>query len=335
MPVYNHDWYIKKSMDSLIAQSYQNWELVIIDDGSTDNTAKVIKSYKDPRIRYNYQENQGVKHLADTINKGVRMTKGELITMLPSDDIWPPDRFEKQIPLFEDPNVVLCFGSVLLIDEEDNLVGIGTAPPKKTNLDNKPIGSILHELLLHNFMIQTGVLIRKTTLEKIGLYIQPPGLLAEDYPTHLALALEGEFRYLDLVLGYYRLHGTQMTKIHYLKMVQTDLDYVMKFFKQLSPEMKEKSGWTEDTLLKARLKLLNHAYFQEGRSKLLRKDWQEARANFITALIKGGFSVKLKAVGGIIFSYLHNDMEKIAKIIGKGKLLKNKKQIPFAGPKVN
>ena len=75
-PAYNHGRYIGQSIQSLLAQTYSNWELVVVDDGSTDNTAEVVQSFGDPRITYLYQENRGVGELAGTINTGLRKTGG-------------------------------------------------------------------------------------------------------------------------------------------------------------------------------------------------------------------------------------------------------------------
>ena len=142
-PAYNHGRYIGRCIDSLLAQTHTNWELVVVDDGSTDDTPEVVKSYTDPRIRYVRQENQGVMNLAGTINRGVRMTQGELVTMLGSDDMWPPYRLEKQIPVFEDPNVVLCFGRGVNINENDKVLGESPPPADMAGVENRPIGTVL------------------------------------------------------------------------------------------------------------------------------------------------------------------------------------------------
>jgi glycosyltransferase involved in cell wall biosynthesis len=315
-PTYNHACYIGRCIDSLLAQTYSNWEMVIIDDGSTDNTAEVVKSYRDPRITYLYQKNRGVKELAGTINTGLSKTKGEFVTMLGSDDTWPSYRLEKQIPVFEDPNVVLCFGYGYLIDENDNILGSVSRPSDLKKVENRPVGSALHDLFLSHFIFQPSVLLRRSALEKIGGYLQPEGLLAEDYPTHMTLALEGEFRYLDLPLANYRMHPGQMTRNHYAGMVETDIPYVLEFFRRLSPEMKQRSGWTEASLKRALSNRLNNSYFEVGRRDLLAGNWTEARRHFVKALRCGSLTTKAKALLGICCSALHTDMEKIIRLSG-------------------
>jgi len=320
MPAYNHARFMRRCMDSLLAQTYPNWELAVVDDGSTDNTAEIVKSYRDPRIQYVYQENRGVKFLAATINVGLKETRGELVTMFPSDDMWPPHRLEVQVPIFRDPAVVLCFGRQLLIDENDNVIGETPPPADLTRVVNRPVGSVLHDLLVSNFIPEPTVLIRRKPLEKIGGYLQPPGLLAEDYPTQLALALEGEFRYLDIPLAHYRLHQTQMTRIHSSKMVETDVAFAMEFFRALDPEIQQRSGWTEASLARALLDRLRAGHFGVGRRALLAAEWKNARRHFLSALRASNPKTKAKALLGILCSFLHRDMENIATLFGRAAL---------------
>lgn len=316
-PTYNQGRYIGRCINSLLAQTYTNWELVIVDDGSTDNTAEVIKSSDDPRITYRRQENRGVGQLAATINAGLRQTKGELVTMFASDDVWPPYRLEKQVPVFRDPNVVLCFGRGWLIDENDQVLGEVNPPPDLTRVENRPVGSVLHEMFISNFIFQPSVLLRTAALKKIGGYLQPPGLLAEDYPTHMALALLGEFRYLALPLGKYRMHQGQMTCSHYLKMARTDVPYVLEFFRRLGPEMQKRTGWTEAALAKELSSRLNNTYFEVGRRDLLAGNWKDARCHFLAAFLRGNPKTKAKAVVGVLCSLLHIDLERVARLSGR------------------
>src|SRR5437667_7605704 len=91
-PAYNHRRFIGPCIESLLGQTYTNWEQIIIDDGSTDDTAEVVRSYSDPRIRYFHQENQGIDALAQTYNRALNLSRGELIAVLEGDDLWPEDK---------------------------------------------------------------------------------------------------------------------------------------------------------------------------------------------------------------------------------------------------
>lgn len=85
-PTYNHEKYITECIRSAISQTYQNWEMIIIDDGSTDRTQTLIKSFSDNRIKYIYQEHLGAYQLGLTYNKALNQTKGKFIAILEGDD---------------------------------------------------------------------------------------------------------------------------------------------------------------------------------------------------------------------------------------------------------
>ncbi|MGM0588348.1 MAG: glycosyltransferase family 2 protein [Bacteroidota bacterium] len=104
MSVYNGDSYIKSALDSIIDQIYRNFEILIIDDGSTDNTLNIIHSYDDPRIRI--IENEVNIGLTKSLNKGIRKAKGDFIARMDADDISRPDRLDKQIKLADKRSIV-------------------------------------------------------------------------------------------------------------------------------------------------------------------------------------------------------------------------------------
>ena len=88
MPAYDGEAYIQQAIESVIAQTYPNWELIVVDDGSTDNTAGIVATYEDPRIRYTYQENRGQ---AAALNRGLDLAQGEYVTTLDTDDWFTPN----------------------------------------------------------------------------------------------------------------------------------------------------------------------------------------------------------------------------------------------------
>ena len=314
MPMFNSEKFVGKTVTSLIEQTFENWELVVIDDGSTDSSAEIIKNFEDSRIRYYFQNNLGVKRLAETINIGLSKVKGELVTMLPSDDLWPNYRLQSQVHYFKDPDLVLCFGKQKLIDVEDQIIGETKLPKKIASKTNSPIGSALKEMFMWNYIPQPTVLIRTQKLKKIGGYLQPDDLFAEDYPTHMALAFEGRFQYVDKVLAYYRLHPHQMTRTHYLEMAESDSKYVVSFYDRLSDEKKLQTGWNKKALSVAMKRRTSGAYFVVGRQLLLDRKWSRASTYFIEALLHGNWEAKSKAMLGIVCVIFHIDMEIFTKL---------------------
>lgn len=106
--VYNGERYLAEAIDSVLAQTYQDFELILIDDGSTDRTKEIIQSY--PTIRYFYQENQGV---AAARNLGVAQSRGDYLTFLDADDLWLPEKLALQIEAFAgNPHLDIVTGHI-------------------------------------------------------------------------------------------------------------------------------------------------------------------------------------------------------------------------------
>lgn len=118
-PCYNGAKYIAETIDSVISQTYSDWEMIIVDDGSKDNSADIAKDYeqKDSRIHYIFQENAGS---AAARNNGIRKADGQYIALLDADDLWNPDFLEKQITCLKENNVVCVSCSYRRIDENSN-----------------------------------------------------------------------------------------------------------------------------------------------------------------------------------------------------------------------
>ncbi len=133
MPSYNVENFIGRSIESVMAQTYGSWELLIVDDASPDNSNSVIEEYvqKDSRVKlFKLEQNsgQGVAR-----NKAIEESQGQYIAFLDSDDIWLPNKLEKQIAFMKSSNAKLSFTSYQTIDEEDNLVGEFLIPQTKVN----------------------------------------------------------------------------------------------------------------------------------------------------------------------------------------------------------
>ena len=130
MPSYNTAQYIDKSIKSVINQTYQNWELIIVDDASDDNTDEVVNAFLiDGRIRYFKNErNSGA---AISRNKALREAKGKWIAFLDSDDLWSPEKLERQIAFMEANDYHFSYTDYCEIDDEDNKNGVVVSGPKR------------------------------------------------------------------------------------------------------------------------------------------------------------------------------------------------------------
>lgn len=131
MPSYNCAKFIEESIRSVLAQTYTNWELLIVDDCSKDNTAEIVKSFNDPRILY--QRNKHNSGAAVTRNIALRLAKGRYIAFLDSDDLWMPTKLEKQIEFIEKKGYAFTYHEYIEIDESSQPLGVYVSGKKHIN----------------------------------------------------------------------------------------------------------------------------------------------------------------------------------------------------------
>jgi glycosyltransferase involved in cell wall biosynthesis len=203
MPVYNGAKYIRRAIDSLLGQTYKDFELLIINDGSTDTSADIVNSYKDPRIKLlTNPKNMG---LVETRNRGVKEAGTEFVGFLDADDIAMSDRLEKQIYFLDaHSEVILLGGCAVHIDSDGNKTG--TTWNEAVPSEEMPI-----ELLFRNCFVQSTVLMRKDRIPEV-LY-RSGFAPAEDYDLWVRLARIGQVANLPDVLVKYRVHSTNTSSI--------------------------------------------------------------------------------------------------------------------------
>ncbi|MFH0888081.1 MAG: glycosyltransferase [Planctomycetota bacterium] len=232
-PTYNHEKYITECIRSAISQTYQNWEMIIIDDGSTDRTQTFIKLFSDNRIKYIYQEHLGAYQLGLTYNKALNQTKGEFIAILEGDDFWDNNKLEIQIPYFQIPNIILTYGDCIITNEYGKKLFYRNIINNKKIANNDPIGLALKEFInAQNFIYAQTVMVRKDALIKIGGFIQPDYLHLVDYPTWCCLALEGKFKAIPKQLGYWRRNINSLTMNNPMIVSDNFIRYVKEFVKE-------------------------------------------------------------------------------------------------------
>lgn len=131
MPTYNCGRFIRESIDSVLAQTYQVWELIIVDDCSADNTAQVVSQYTDPRIHYlRNEQNMGA---ALTRNRALREAKGRYVAFLDSDDLWLPEKLEKQVAFMQQSGYSFTYHEYTEIDEASKPLGVYVSGQKKVD----------------------------------------------------------------------------------------------------------------------------------------------------------------------------------------------------------
>ncbi|MFT4599939.1 MAG: teichuronic acid biosynthesis glycosyltransferase TuaG [Arenicella sp.] len=201
VPIYNGASFIKETVQSCLDQTYENWELIIIDDGSTDNSAEIIKGFLSDKVRYFRKENGGQ---ASARNLGIEKSKGDWIAFLDADDIWVAEKLQKQIFVIEnDSELDLIFCHAYVFQEKKNQKQ--EYPSWKTDKLKGP--NFVKELFCRSGIINSSVLLKKESLSDLQFDEGTDIIGTEDWDLWLRLALANKTFYgLEDKLVYYREH---------------------------------------------------------------------------------------------------------------------------------
>lgn len=207
IPTYNRCKYVQEAIDSVLAQSFTNYELIVIDDGSTDKTDEVIKTkYKD-RLRYFWQPNQGESKAR---NNGIALAQGDYLAFLDSDDKWHPDKLKYQVDAImerrrKDSEIALVCSSAYRIDQEGKII------------NSKPFGKLkdLEKLGVEDFLDSPRIVAPPSNALFVSEFIKEAGgfddqiQYGEDWQLILQLRQKYRFIYIDKPLFYCRIHNDQ------------------------------------------------------------------------------------------------------------------------------
>lgn len=205
MPAYNGGKYIRRAIESVLAQTYSKLELIIVDDGSTDNTASIIRAYEDPRIRYIYQKNRGQ---AAALNRGLDLAQGAYITTLDVDDWFTPISISERVNFLDlHPEFGVVYGDGMYCE-----------------IDGKPlmrfseyrVGDVVgdvYDVLINNPFFGTGgnVMVRRNVFDKYNIRYDESIVWCQDYDIYIRIAEHVSFGVIDAVTIWYCLHETNMT----------------------------------------------------------------------------------------------------------------------------
>jgi glycosyltransferase involved in cell wall biosynthesis len=201
MPVYNGRRYLSEAVSSILNQTEADFEFVIVDDGSSDDSVKIIESFSDPRIRLIKKKHSG---LIETLNIGIKESRGEYIARMDADDRALPLRLEKQLSRFEaDKSLALCGSWSFLIDENGEKIS-EMRYPKISQTEIKK------QALLHNPFIHSSVMIKKSILDQVGIY-RSFWKHVEDYELWTRIIFKYETVNIPENLLEYRIHSNQIT----------------------------------------------------------------------------------------------------------------------------
>ena len=225
IPAYNQADYVSQAIQSVLSQTNPNYELVVVNDGSTDETPQILSQFQDPRIRVISQPNRG---LAAARNAGIRESSAPLIALLDSDDYFLPDKLAIQSEyLLQHPEIGMVGGGIQIVNHAGEIL---------KQIINKPDGLDLQGLLFANPFVPSSIMIRRQWFDRVGTFDE--NLRAcEDWDMWLRIGYAGcLFAWVDYPVVAYRQHQGQMTREpeRMRKAIITMLD---KFFQQ--PDISE------------------------------------------------------------------------------------------------
>jgi glycosyltransferase involved in cell wall biosynthesis len=273
IPTFNHGDFLERAIRSILNQTFEDWEAIIIDNHSTDKTDEILVNFNDPRIKFKKIHNKGV--IAVSRNTAIKIARGEWIAFLDSDDWWVPEKLKMCL------NYIHKGVDVIYHDLEIKSYKSKFFQRKKIKSRQlkKPI---LKDLLIRgNAINNSSVIVRKSLFSLIGGISEDQSLVAtEDYNTWLKIAnISNRFFYLPKILGYYFVHNYSVSK----KDMSIPLENAVKEFTNILNEKEKK-------LLESNLR------YASGRYQYLNDNQIKAKEDLLFVLFNGSFELKLKSL---------------------------------------
>ena len=202
VPTHNRVGMIGETLQSILNQTFENFELIVVDNGSTDGTEEFVARFEDPRIRYHWQEDSGLP--ANSRNVGIGMARGRFVAFLDSDDLWLPEKLELQVRCFEEhPEAGLVYGDAVYMGQTDK--------EGKSLIRRMVGGNVFADLLVLNRIPTLTAMVRQECLDEVGTFSENPGLRgAEDYHLWLRLAYRYPIYPVRRVVARYRVHESNL-----------------------------------------------------------------------------------------------------------------------------
>lgn len=311
-PTYNHEAYLETCLNSVKSQTMQNWEQIVIDDGSTDGTPRILSKITDPRVRALRQANVGLLRLAETYNKALSLARGEFIAILEGDDYWPPDSLTTLVSAMR-KDTVLAYGLAQLTDDVGRPIEQWIPSPSGRArlgpaVNNQPVGTALLAMASpwgKTYTFPCALLIRRTTLATLGGFQQPEGIPFVDLPTFLQLAARGPFAFVPKVTGYWRIHAASATRNRDdARITERLADHVKTVLEQYRAPL-----GLSDAAVAAALSAwpdhIQHVRYEQAKAHLLAHRWHAARIEFARVAREGPRQLRWRAAGGNFLARLH------------------------------
>jgi len=211
MNCYNGEDFLHQSIESVLSQTYKNWELIFWDNRSNDKSSKIFKSYDDERLKYYCAPEHTL--LSQARNEAIKKSSGEFISFLDVDDFWEKDKLTLQIPLFKNLKVGVVYGNLFIINEKLNT--------KKIFLKGKkPKGFILDELLKNYCTSLVTLVIRKSFLNTYDQIFDKSFHIMGDFDLIIRMSTKYQFDCVEKPIAFYRIHKKNESLINKSKQIE-------------------------------------------------------------------------------------------------------------------
>ena len=277
IPTYNHAHFLGRALQSVVSQDYANFEIIVVDNHSQDNTDEVVQRFANPRVTLLKIHNDGV--IASSRNMGIRAAQGEWIAFLDSDDWWLSNKLKNCIEYIND-KTDLIYHDMRIIREDPNLFQSKTIKSRQLN------APVLVDLLVNGNTISTSsVVVRKRLLDQIGGMNESPTIIAgEDYNAWLRIAqITDGFCHIPKSLGYYMLNAQGISR----KDMSIPARCASASFVHLLSDKQQRC-------LESDLK------YTKGRYAFVSQDYSVARENLLFSACHGKPMIKLKSAWMLI-----------------------------------
>ena len=273
IPTYQRCSRLKIALESVLSQTFQNYEILIMDDGSKDGTREMVHSFKDDRIIYNWENNSGCP--ANPRNRGIKAARGEWVAFLDSDDWWTFDKL-KNCMHHNNNQVDFIYHDVKIVSKNQNIF---KRKMIKTGQLKKPV--LIDLLLSGNMICNSSVIVRRNLLISVGFIDERKELVAaEDYHTWLKITkLTDKFLYIPQSLGFYLEHHQNLSK----KDMSIPSRIAIQDFKGILTKQQN-------------LKLEANIKYKSGRFYYLNNNFEKSKKDLIYVLKYGFYSLKLRSL---------------------------------------
>ena len=287
IPAFNAARYLPAAIESVISQTFDDWQILLVDDGSTDNTQEIVNSFLDrlgPKIKYIKQENRGVSAARNT---AILASKAEFLALLDADDMWMPCRLSESLKvLVERPQAGLCYGLITSIDPDGRL-----GNSWEGNLSNAA-GHIAPQIYLRAVELPSPTItIRRICIDEVGIFDESLRV-TEDRDLWLRIALRYEVAFVPKVLALYRMSPSSLTTDP-KRMLEAQLKFIHKHY------------GAEGCGLRSRQAALARSYKQQAENLKMRgRAWAALRSSLRAVALYPLSASNFRTAGSLLLNWI-------------------------------